>query len=294
MGASLGKRILNLLITGFLITYLIDAEALAAGITSPTSFQNKPIHHFNLKMLDDRTYEYYSKLENVTYDPLSRVVNFESQILTENTRACYPIEYIPDIEMPCVGGHPRNIIFLTCDAFGILPPVSRLTPAQAMYHFISGYTAKIAGTEVGINEPQATFSACFGAAFMVWHPSKYAEILAKRIRENGTKVWFINTGWTGGPYGVGKRFPLKYTRAIVNAINGDVLNDVPTVEDSTFGFGVPTQCPGIPSELMTPSNSWTDRREYEKKAATLAQLFKTNFKKFEAGTNREVKEAGPK
>lgn len=185
-------------------------------------------------------------LENVVYDEETRVVDYDSAALTENTRASYPIEYISNVEIPCQGGHPRNIIFLTCDAFGVLPPVSRLTPEQAMYHFISGYTAKVAGTEMGVTEPQATFSACFGAAFMVWHPSKYAELLARRIRENGTKVWLVNTGWAGGGYGVGKRMPLNYTRAIVDAINDNLLADVATVEDKVFGVHIPKQCPGVP------------------------------------------------
>ena len=220
-------------------------------------------------------------LENVIYDESDRKVNYESAELTENTRASYPIEYIPNAEIPCLGGHPQNIIFLTCDAFGVLPPVSRLTPTQAMYHFISGYTAKVAGTEMGVTEPQATFSACFGAAFMVWHPSKYAELLAKKIRDNNTKVWLINTGWTGGSYGVGQRFSLKYTRAIVDAINSNQLCDVATIEDKTFAFHVPTKCPGVPDNIMIPKNAWKDGAAYEKTSDHLAELFKKNFKKLQ-------------
>jgi phosphoenolpyruvate carboxykinase (ATP) len=233
-------------------------------------------------------------LENVAYDESTRKVDYDNASLTENTRASYPIEYIPNIQMPCLGGHPKNIIFLTCDAFGVLPPVSRLTPAQAMYHFISGYTAKVAGTEMGVTEPQATFSACFGAAFMVWHPSKYAELLAKRIRENNTKVWLVNTGWTGGSYGVGQRFPLKYTRAIVDAINNNQLGDLPTVEDKLFGFHVPTSCPGVPEQMMIPKNAWKDGASYDKTASHLAELFKKNFKKYQDGASKEICEAGPK
>lgn len=233
-------------------------------------------------------------LENVAYDNTNRGVNFADSSKTENTRASYPIEFIPNAKIPCVGGQPQNIIFLTADAFGVLPPVSRLTPAQAMYHFISGYTAKVAGTEMGVTEPQATFSACFGAAFMVWHPSKYAEILAKRMRDNNTRAWLVNTGWSGGSYGVGKRFPLKYTRAIIDAIHSNALSDVRTVRDSNFGFEVPTECPGIPNEMMIPRNTWKDGEEYDRKARHLADLFKKNFTKFEAGCSPEIREAGPR
>ncbi len=233
-------------------------------------------------------------LENVTYDLVTRKVDYDCSKLTENTRASYPIEYIPNVKMPCVGGHPKNILFLACDAFGVLPPVSRLSPAQAMYHFMSGYTAKVAGTEMGVTEPQATFSACFGAAFMVWHPSKYAELLAKRIQEQGSKVWLINTGWTGGPYGEGSRFSLKYTRAIVDAINSGKLNDSPMVSDPIFGFEIPKQCPGIPAEVLEPRNTWKDKAAYDQKARQLAELFKANFKKFEVGSSPEIIAAGPK
>jgi phosphoenolpyruvate carboxykinase (ATP) len=233
-------------------------------------------------------------LENVVYDEESRIVNYDSAAICENTRASYPIEFIPNAQIPCVGGHPKNIIFLTCDAFGVLPPVSRLTPAQAMYHFISGYTAKVAGTEMGVTEPQATFSACFGAAFMVWHPSKYAEILAERIKEKGTRAWLVNTGWTGGPFGVGTRFPLKYTRAICDAINSHALEDVPTVEDQNFGIHIPTKCEGVPDHLLMPRNTWKDQAAYDKTAQMLCELFKKNFKKFESGASEEIKKAGPR
>lgn len=233
-------------------------------------------------------------LENVVYDEASRVVDYDDTSLTENTRASYPIEFIPNAQIPCVGGHPKQIVFLTCDAFGVLPPVSRLTPAQAMYHFISGYTAKVAGTEMGITEPQATFSACFGAAFMVWHPSKYAELLAEKIREHNTQVWLVNTGWSGGPYGVGKRIPLKVTRAIVNAINNNALRDTLTTEDKRFGFNVPVECPGVTAELLQPRQTWADAALYDQKAQHLAELFKKNFLKFEKGCSEEIRAAGPR
>ena len=179
-------------------------------------------------------------LENVVFDPHSRAVDYHDTSLTQNTRAAYPIEHIPNAKIPCVGGHPNNIIFLTADAFGALPPVSRLTPEQAMYHFISGYTAKVAGTEMGVNEPQATFSACFGAAFLVWHPSKYAELLAEKMRTYSANAWLVNTGWSGGPYGIGSRIKLKYTRAIIDAIHSGELANIETIQEPIFGMEVPT------------------------------------------------------
>ncbi len=233
-------------------------------------------------------------LENVEYNEESRVVDYTSKKFTENTRASYPIEYIPNAKIPCVGPNPKNIIFLTADAFGVLPPVSRLTPDQAMYHFISGYTAKVAGTEMGVNEPQATFSACFGAAFMVWHPSKYAELLADKIQKNGSKVWLVNTGWFGGSHGVGQRFPLKHTRSIIDAIHSGALLDVKTETDPHFGFEVPRECPNVPANLLIPKNTWKDAGEYEQKAKHVAGLFKQNFKKFEAGCSDRIRNAGPK
>jgi phosphoenolpyruvate carboxykinase (ATP) len=233
-------------------------------------------------------------LENVVYDETSRQVDYADASRTENTRASYPLEHIPNAKLPAVGGHPKNIIFLTCDAFGVLPPVSRLTPAQAMYHFISGYTAKVAGTEMGVTEPQATFSACFGAAFMVWHPSKYAQILAERMRQHGTRAWLVNTGWSGGSYGVGKRFPLSYTRAIIDAIHGNQLNDVPIERDPLFGFDVPTECPNVSKQVLIPRNAWTNSAAYDQTAEKLAELFKNNFKKYESGVTPEILSAGPK
>lgn len=233
-------------------------------------------------------------LENVIYDEESRHVDYNDSSITENTRAAYPIEDIPNAVIPCTGGHPGNIIFLTCDAFGVLPPVSKLSPAQAMYHFISGYTAKVAGTEVDVIEPQATFSACFGGAFMVWHPGKYAEMLAQKIREHGARVWLVNTGWSGGEYGVGSRMPLACTRAIIDAIHGSKLQDVPCIEDPYFGFQTPTACPGVPEKLMIPRNAWPDPAGYDAKAAYLCRLFKENFQQFEAGAGPEITQAGPR
>lgn len=234
-----------------------------------------------------------SVLENVVYDPERRTVNYDDVSITENTRCAYPIEYIPNAKVPCVGGHPKNIILLTCDAFGVLPPVSRLTPEQAMYHFISGYTAKVAGTEQGVNEPTATFSACFGAAFMVWHPSRYAELLAEKIRQHRSNVWLVNTGWSGGPYGVGQRFKLSYTRAIIDAIHDGSLAAQETTEHPIFGVAIPHACPGVPSEVLDPRKTWASPNDYDKTAEKLARLFQENFKKFEAGASPEIRAAGP-
>jgi phosphoenolpyruvate carboxykinase (ATP) len=193
-----------------------------------------------------------------------------------------------------VGGHPKNIIFLTYDAFGVLPPVSKLSPAQAMYHFISGYTAKVAGTEVGVTEPQATFSACFGAAFIIWHPGKYAEMLAEKMRQHGAKAWLINTGLTGGPYGTGKRMSLKHTRAIIDAIHAGALDDVETDIDAVFGLHIPKDVPGVASEVLIPRNTWANPDAYDAMARKLAGLFERNFEKYRDGCITEVVEAGPK
>jgi len=233
-------------------------------------------------------------LENVKYNSTSNRVDYTDVSITENTRASYPIDYISNAKIPCTSSHPKNIIFLTCDAFGVLPPVSKLTTAQAMYHFISGYTAKIAGTEQGIVEPTATFSACFGAAFMVWHPSKYAELLSSRIMDNETNVWLINTGWIGGAYGKGSRIKLKYTRAIVDAIHDGSLEQANFIHDTVFGFAIPDYCENVPSEILNPANSWEDKNEYEIKLKQLASLFISNFKKFEDGADKDVVNAGPK
>ncbi len=233
-------------------------------------------------------------LENVVYDERTHTVDYTDISITENTRAAYPIDYIPNAKIPCVGGHPKNIILLTADAFGVLPPVSKLTPEQAMYHFISGYTAKVAGTEMGVTEPQATFSACFGAAFMVWHPSKYAELLAEKMAAYGSTAWLINTGWTGGPYGVGSRMKLKYTRAIIDAIHDGSLDKVEYVTDPIFGLGVPTSCPNVPDELLIPKNTWQDGAAFDVQAHKLANLFINNFEKYKAGSSEAIINAGPK
>ena len=233
-------------------------------------------------------------IENVVYDPQTHAVNFHDTSITQNTRAAYPIEFIDNAKIPCVGGHPQNIILLTYDAFGVLPPVSKLTPEQTMYHFMSGYTAKVAGTEMGVTEPEATFSACFGAAFMVWHPSKYAELLAQKMAKHGTAAWLVSTGLTGGPYGVGSRMKLKYTRAIIDAIHDGALAEVETVTDSIFGLAIPTSCPQVPSERLSPKNTWSDGAAYDAQAQKLAQLIVDNFKQFSAGSSAATVAAGPK
>ncbi|MGE0488656.1 MAG: phosphoenolpyruvate carboxykinase (ATP) [Vulcanimicrobiota bacterium] len=235
-----------------------------------------------------------SVLENVVFDRETREVDFDDASLTQNTRASYPIDYIPNAKIPCVGGHPNHIILLTCDAFGVLPPVSQLTPEQAMYHFISGYTAKVAGTEQGVTEPQATFSACFGAAFMVWHPSVYAELLAEKMRKHDTKAWLINTGWSGGAHGVGQRFKLAYTRAIIDAIHAGQLDGVATQVDPVFKVAVPTACPGVPSELLIARSTWTDGAAYDATASKLADLFHQNFEQFREGSSQAICAAGPR
>jgi phosphoenolpyruvate carboxykinase (ATP) len=235
-----------------------------------------------------------SVLENVVFDPTSRKVDYTDVSITQNTRGSYPIDDIPNALIPCVGGHPKNVIMLTCDAFGVLPPVSKLSPAQAMYHFISGYTAKVAGTEQGVKDPEATFSPCFGGPFMVWHPTKYAEMLAEKLRKHGAQTWLVNTGWSGGGYGVGARMKLKYTRAIVDAIHAGALDKVETVEDPVFGVQVPTTCPEVPSEILVPRNTWADKGAYDAQAKKVAGLFRENFKKYEAQASAEVRAAGPK
>ncbi len=233
-------------------------------------------------------------LENVVYDEKTRNVDYDDISITENTRAAYPIDFIQNAKIPCVAGQPKNIIFLTCDAYGVLPPVSSLTPEQASYHFISGYTAKVAGTEMGVTEPSATFSACFGAAFMPWHPNKYAELLAEKITKHGAKAWLVNTGWTGGPYGIGSRIKLKYTRAIIDAIHNNDFDQVEMIDEPIFGFKIPTICPDVPSEILQSKETWVDKKGYENTLKKLAELFKTNFKKYEKGVNKEIVAAGPK
>ncbi len=232
-------------------------------------------------------------LENVEYDPVTRKVDYTDTSITQNTRASYPIEYISNAKIPCEAGHPENIIFLTYDAFGVLPPVSKLTPEQAMYHFISGYTAKVAGTEMGVTEPQATFSACFGAAFLVWPPARYAEMLAEKMKKHGAKAWLVNTGLTGGGYGTGKRIDLKSTRAIINAIHSGKLDDVDTVKDEVFGVQIPKSCPDVSSEILIPKKTWDDTDAYDAQAKKLGSLFNKNFEKYKAESSMEIIKAGP-
>ncbi|MCC6821335.1 MAG: phosphoenolpyruvate carboxykinase (ATP) [Verrucomicrobia subdivision 3 bacterium] len=235
-----------------------------------------------------------SVLENVVFDDEGHHVNFHDTSITQNTRGAYPIEFIKNAKLPCIASHPSDIIFLTCDAFGVLPPVSKLTPEQAMYHFISGYTARVAGTEMGVTEPAATFSACFGAPFLVWHPAKYAELLAEKMKQHKVNVWLINTGWSGGSHGVGARIKLKYTRAIIDAIHAGTLASAPTHPDPIFGLHVVTQVPHVPAGILVPENTWADKETFAATAHKLAGLFIANFKKFESGVTPQVKAAGPK
>lgn len=235
-------------------------------------------------------------LENVVYDPVSRRIDLDDDILTENTRASYPIEFIPNV-IPdgYVHAHPKNIIFLTCDASGVMPPIAKLNPAQAQYHFISGYTSKIAGTEIGLGiEPQITFSACFGAPFMVRHPFDYAQMLKERMLKHNVNVWLVNTGWVGGPFGVGKRISIRHTRNLLNAALDGKLEKVEFRKDKLFGFDVPTTCPEVPEDVLDPSTSWGNEKDYWKKYDALAARFIENFKLFEKGVTDEVKNAGPK
>jgi len=234
-------------------------------------------------------------LENVVYDPITRLIDLDDDSLTENTRACYPLEYIANAVPDKKAGHPKNIILLTCDASGVMPPIARLTPNQALYQFISGYTSKVGGTEVGLrDEPEITFSACFGAPFMVHHPAKYADLLRKKIERYDVKCWLVNTGWVGGPYGVGKRISIKYTRALLNAALSGKLDSVKYKKDPVFGFEMPLECPDVPAEVLDPSSSWNNGQEYTKKYKQLAQRFIENFKKFEDQTPKEVVAVGPK
>lgn len=235
-----------------------------------------------------------SVLENVEYDTSSRAVDYTSTRLTENTRCSYPIEYIDNAKIPCVAGHPKNVIFLTADAFGVLPPVSKLSPEQAMYHFISGYTAKVAGTEMGVKEPSATFSACFGAPFLVWHPAKYAELLSAKLQTFGATTWLVNTGWTGGAYGVGKRMSIAHTRAILDAIHDGSLARAATTTDPMFGFEVPIHCKNVPDHVLQPRNTWADEAAYDAAQQKLGALFQKNFHQYADGCSLAVRSAGPK
>jgi len=233
-----------------------------------------------------------SVLENTILDPETRVPDYDDGSKTENTRVTYPVQYIPNAKIPSVGGHPKNVIFLTADAFGVLPPVSKLTPEQAMYYFINGYTSKLAGTEAGVTEPQPNFSPCFGGPFLPRPPMVYAQMLADRIRTHGTDVWLLNTGWTGGPYGTGARFDLKHTRQMVTEILEGRLRDEEYEQHPIFGLSMPTEVKGVPRDVLNPRNTWTDKEAYNEKAKHLARLFRDNDKKFDVSD--EVRKAGPK
>ncbi len=232
-------------------------------------------------------------LENVVLDPTTREIDLDDDSITENTRASYPIHFIPNHVASGQAGHPNNIVFLTADAFGVLPPIARLSPQQAMYHFLSGYTAKVAGTERGVTEPQATFSACFGAPFLPLHPSVYAKMLGERIAKHAVGCWLVNTGWTGGPFGEGRRMDLGHTRAMVHAALEGSLEDVPTRTDPVFGLEVPTAVPAVPSEVLEPRSTWADPERYDAQAEKLARMFQENFTRYADRVPDDVREAGP-
>jgi phosphoenolpyruvate carboxykinase (ATP) len=232
-------------------------------------------------------------LENVTCDPVTRQLDLNDDSVTENTRGAYPLAFIDNAVPSGQGGHPTNIVMLTADAFGVLPPIARLSPAAAMYHFLSGYTAKVAGTERGVTEPKATFSTCFGAPFMVWDPNVYAKLLGDRIAQHHAKVWLVNTGWTGGPYGVGTRMKIAHTRAMITAALSGALDVVPYVRDAVFNLDVPAECPHVPADVLTPRNTWKDKAAYDAQARKLATMFRENFANFAATASDEVKKAGP-
>ncbi len=233
-------------------------------------------------------------LENVAYDTLTRRADLDDDSFTENTRSSYPISHIENADLSGIAGHPRDVVFLTADAFGVMPPISRLTREQAQYHFLSGYTAKVAGTERGVTDPKATFSACFGAPFMPLHPGTYARLLAEKIESHDARVWLVNTGWTGGPFGVGSRMKLAHTRAMINAALSGELDDEETYQDPVFGLHVPTRVEGIPNEVLYPRETWDDGEAYDAQAAKLAGMFVENFEQFADGVSKEVLAAGPK
>jgi len=239
------------------------------------------------------TRKFGTVLENVGYDPITRRLDLDDDLLTENTRAAYPLTHLSNVAEESKGGHPENIVMLTADAFGVMPPIAKLTPDQAMYHFISGYTAKLAGTEKGITEPQATFSACFGAPFMMLHPSRYGELLADKIKKHNVKCWLVNTGWSGGPYGKGERMKIKYTRAILDAAINGKLDDVEYEVDPIFNVHIPKSVPNVPQEILRPRNTWDDKAAYDRQAKELAGLFRENFADYEDKVTREVIESGP-
>ncbi|MDN3596189.1 phosphoenolpyruvate carboxykinase (ATP) [Zunongwangia endophytica] len=230
-------------------------------------------------------------LENIVFK--DGEVDYSDTSITQNTRVSYPIDHIQNIQKPSVGENPKNIFFLTADAFGVLPPLSKLNPGQAAYHFISGYTAKVAGTEEGINEPKPSFSACFGAPFMPLHPTKYAEMLSAKMKKANVNVWLVNTGWTGGPYGIGERMKLKYTRAMIDAALAGVFENINFEKEESFGLEIPKECPNVPSEVLKPRNTWSDKEAYDEKAEHLANSFVKNFEKFEKYANPEILAGGP-
>ncbi len=233
-------------------------------------------------------------LENVGMDSTSGAINLQDVSLTENTRAAYPIDYIPNADLSGMGGHPQNIIMLTADAFGVMPPIARLNPEQAMYHFLSGYTAKVAGTEKGVTEPSATFSCCFGAPFMVLSPTVYASLLGEKIEKHHVNVWLINTGWSGGPYGVGKRIRIAYTRSMVRAILSGAMTDIPMATDPNFGLLIPSAVPEVPAEVLNQRNTWTDKQAYDDQVRKLSGMFAENSKLFNDQVSVEIRAAGPK
>ncbi|WP_040303520.1 phosphoenolpyruvate carboxykinase (ATP) [Algoriphagus machipongonensis] len=235
-----------------------------------------------------------SIVENTRFKKDSREVDFANKSVTENTRTAYPIHFIPNAIVPSIGGIPKNIFFLTADAFGVIPPISKLNKSQAMYHFISGYTAKVAGTEIGITEPKLTFSACFGAAFLPLHPTKYATLFGEKMEENDVNVWLINTGWTGGPYGVGSRMKLAYTRATITAALEGKLDQCEYKEHPKFGFQVPQSCDGVPSKVLNPRDTWDDPEAYDHQNQKLAEAFTKNFEKFKAGSSKDILKGAPK
>ncbi len=243
----------------------------------------------------DATRKFGTILENVAIDPLTRFVDLNDDTLTENTRGAYPLEYIANASPTGMGGHPKNIMMLTADAFGVMPPLARLSPDQAMYHFLSGYTAKVAGTERGLGgEPQATFSTCFGAPFLVLHPSVYAKLLGEKMERHQAKAWLVNTGWIGGGYGAGSRIKIAYTRAMVHAALEGLLEDVPYRTDPVFGLEVPARVPGVPDEVLWPRNTWSDPEAYDNQARMLSERFRANFKQYESQVSESVRAAGPK
>lgn len=233
-------------------------------------------------------------LENIVFKEGTRIPDYEDSSITQNTRVSYPIDYIDNALAKSEGTHPLNVFFLTCDAYGVLPPVSRLTPGQAMYNFISGYTARVAGTETGVTEPKPVFSACFGAPFLPLHPAQYAEMLGKKMQEHKVNVWLINTGWSGGAYGTGSRMKLSYTRAMITAALDGSLNKVEYQQMPIFGYQVPTSCPNVPVEILNPRNTWSDKAAYDAQAVKLANLFNNNFEKFKAQANDEILGGAPK